>query len=267
MPPILIAQRSQAVVFIRRLDFVAAVVACTVMLAALAIIWVARLSLGRDVYVSVMGADSMPTAEWFKVALVLVSIGGGLTAYTTRGIQVAPWALRWWRPSISLGLAGGFFLLASQVTCTPGCPVPYGPQFTWPDFIHTTAAVLAFAFACWAMAQLSFAPGRRAMAALSLGSGVAVALIAGAGGIMSLARWETDLGSRFEFAATTIAILWLISVGWVNAAQNSPLPGFPTGMDVFRRRALARRSARRRGFGGARLTPLRVDARDRAAPQ
>jgi hypothetical protein len=236
-------------------------------LTALTIIWVARLSLGRDVYVSVMGAEGMPTAVWFQVALVLVSSGGGLIAFAARGIRVAPKVLRWWRPAVSLGLASGFFLLASQVTCTPGCPIPYGPSFTWPDFTHTTAAVLAFAFACWAMVQLTCAPGSRTMAALSLCCGVAVAVIAGAGGIMSLAGWETDLGSRFEFAATTIAILWLVSLGAVIATQTAPQRGFRPGTVSFRRPAPEPLSALRSEAVGATTTRRRADAGGLSAQQ
>lgn len=241
--------------------------ACLLVLTALAIIWTARLSLGRDVYVSVMGAEGMPTAAWFQAALVLISAGGGLVAFAARGIRVASRVLGWWRPSVSLGLASAFFLLASQVTCTPGCPIPYGPSFTWPDFTHTTAAVLAFAFACWAMVQLTCAPGRRMMAALSLCSGIAVAVIAGAGGIMSLAGWETDLGSRFEFAATTIAILWLVSLGVVIAGQTAPLRGLRPGTEPFRRHAPAPRSGLTREGAGATRSRPGADARGLSVPR
>lgn len=208
---------------VRRVDVALALIACVLVVGALVIIWAARFSIGRDVYVSVMGADGMPTEGWFQVALVLVSVGGALVAFTVRGIRIARPILRLWRPAMSLGWASGFFLLASQVTCTPGCPLPYGPLFTWPDFIHTTSAVLAFAFACWAMLQLTFAPGRRMLAVLSLSCGLAVALIAATGGIMSLVGWETGMGSRFEFAATTIAIGWLVSLGVTVAMPNAPL--------------------------------------------
>lgn len=262
-----IAQRDPAVVAVRQPDIVAAVAACVLVLVALTIIWVARLTIARDVYVSVMGATGMPTAGWFQVALVLVSAGGGLIAFAARGIRVSPPILRWWRPSVSLGVASAFFFLASQVTCTPGCPIPYGPSFTWPDFTHTTSAVLAFAFACWAMVQLTCAPGRRMMAALSLCSGIAVALIAGAGGIMSLANWEAGLGSRFEFAATTIAILWLVSLGVVIAVPHSPLPAWRPGTVPFRRRVPALRSMSTRGGRGATAPRRRAGAGGLSAPQ
>ncbi|MHA6693209.1 DUF998 domain-containing protein [Homoserinimonas sp. A520] len=248
-------RRDPSVAVARRLDSVAAAVGCALVLTALSIIWAARLSIGRDVYVSVMGATGMPTAGWFQFALVLVALGGGLIAFAARDIRVSPPVLRWWPPAVSLGLASFFFFLASQVTCTPGCPLPYGPEFTWPDFTHTTSAILAFALACWAMLQLTRVSGRRMMAALSLCCGVAVALIAGAGGLMSLANWEVGLGSRFEFAAATIAILWLVSLGVVIARPNSPLPAPGPGIVPFRRRVPVSPSASSRPDAGATVSP------------
>src|SRR6185312_4684314 len=44
--------------------------------AALTIIWIARLTIPRDLYVSELGATGMPTARAFQVALVLIVIGG-----------------------------------------------------------------------------------------------------------------------------------------------------------------------------------------------
>lgn len=249
------------------MEFAAAIAACACVLVALVIIWASRLVVGRDVYVSVMGAPGMPTAGWFEVALVLVSVGGALIAFSVRGIRVSAPVLRWWRPSVSLGVASGFFLLASQVTCTPGCPIPYGPSFTVPDFTHTTSAVIAFAFACWAMLQLTRVPGRRAMAAVSLCCGIAVALIAAAGGLMSLADWEVGLGSRFEFAATTIAVAWLVSLGVVIAAPNSPPRALRQRRPPSRRRAPAIRSTSNRESRAATASRRRGDAGGLAAPR
>lgn len=267
MHPFSADRRTPAVVVARRVDVAAAVLACALVLTALAIIWVARLSLGRDVYVSVMGAPGMPTAGWFEVALVLVSVGGSLIAFAARGIRVSPRVLGWWRPSVSLGIASGFFLVASQVTCTPGCPLPYGPEFTWPDFTHTTSAVLAFAFACWAMLQLTSAPGRKTMAVLSFCCGIAVAVIAGVGGIMSLVGLEDGTGSRFEFAATTIAVLWLVSLGVVIAAPNSPLTGLRPDREQPRRRGQALRRAPIRAASAAMPSRRRADAAGPALPR
>ena len=251
----------------RRLDLAAAWSACLLVLVALVIIWVARLSIGRDVYISVMGAPGMPTATWFQVALVLVAVSGGLVAFAARGIRVSPPILRLWRPAVSLACAGGFFLIASQVTCTPGCPLPYGPLFTWPDFTHTTSAVLAFALACWAMLQLSFAPGQRVMAAFSLGCGIAVALVAATGGIMSLAGWEIGLGSRFEFAAATIAIAWLVSLGVTIAMPRPPRLAWRPGRRPLRHPVAAPRPVSTRAVSGSRVRRRRADAEGPLVPQ
>ena len=48
---------------------------------------------------------------------------------------------------------------------------------------------------------------------------VLVALIAGAGGLMSLFHFHEVLGSRLEFVATTMAIGWLIVFGLVTAVR------------------------------------------------
>lgn len=182
-------------------------------LAALVIIWVARLEQDRDLYVSELGAAGQPTAHWFEGALLLIVAGGSLIAYAARGIRSRVPLLSVWAPAVSLWVGCGFFLIASQVTCTSGCPLPVGASFTWQDLIHTVVAVLAFAAACFGMLQVSFAVGYRSLARLSLGAGVAVALIAGAGGILSLARFQADFGSRLELAATTIALGWLLTLG------------------------------------------------------
>jgi hypothetical protein len=79
--------------------------------------------------------------------------------------------------------------------------------------------VLAFAAACFGMLQVSFAAGHRSLARFSLGAAVAVAVIAGAGGILSLARFQAEFGSRLELAATTIALGWLLTLGLVTALR------------------------------------------------
>jgi hypothetical protein len=188
-------------------------------LAALIIIWMARLSVSRDLYVSELGARSQPTARWFEAALLLIVLGGSLVAYAGRGIRSRLPILRAWTPAISLWIGCAFFLVASQVPCTTGCPLPMGASFDWEDFVHTLVAVLAFAAACWAMLQTSFARGHRALAGISLAGGIAVAIIAGTGGILSLAHFQADFGSRLELVATTIALGWLLVLGVVIASR------------------------------------------------
>jgi hypothetical protein len=182
---------------------------------ALAIIWLARLSVPRDLYVSELGAQGMSTAQAFQVALVLIVIGGVAIGWAGRAIRSRPRILSLWSPSMTLFTASALFLVASQVTCTPGCPVPYGPAFTWPDFVHTTAAVIAFAAACWTILQCAFAVGHRALRAFSLVASIAVAVIAGAGGLMSLLNWNANFGSRLELVATTIGLAWILVFGLV----------------------------------------------------
>jgi hypothetical protein len=184
-------------------------------LAALIIIWIARSTIPRDLYVSELGAIGMPTAKAFQVALVLIVIGGVAIGWVGRGIRSRPRILSLWRPSVSLFVSCGFFLIASQVTCTAGCPVPYGPLFTWPDFIHTTSAVIAFAAAVFTILQCAFAVGHRALRIFSLIAAISVAVIAGAGGLMSLLDFYATVGSRLEFVATTIGLAWIVVFGLV----------------------------------------------------
>lgn len=190
-----------------------ALAGCLAIVAALVIIWGARLSIPRSAYVSELGAAGEPTAPWFQAALLLVVVGGSAIAWAGRHIRSTASVLGRWTPSISLWIGCGFFLLASQVTCTAGCPLPVGDTFTWQDFTHTAAAVLAFAAACMAMIQASFAVGHPGLARMSLLTGFGVAVSAAVGGVLSLARVWTTVGGLLEFVATTFAIGWLVMFG------------------------------------------------------
>jgi hypothetical protein len=174
-----------------------------------------------DVYVSELGAVGMPTARVFKIVLLLIVVGGALIAVAGRGIRSRARILRWWTPSISLAVASAFFLVDSQVTCTYGCPLPVGATFTLQDFVHTLAAVLAFAAASWAILQCAFAVGHPALARFSLVAAIAVAAISLAGGLMSLLHFEAVLGSRLELVATTIGLAWVVVFGASLAAGSA----------------------------------------------
>ena len=212
----------------------AAVVGSALTAVALVLIWVARSRVDRPVYVSELGADGEPTAALFEAALLLVVAGGLLVAWAGRGLRAARAGrgtqpgrgtqagrgtraagrlLGAWTVSTSIAAASGLFLVASQVPCTAGCPLPVGSTFTVQDLVHTTSAVLAFAAACVAMLQASFVAGRGRLRVLSMTSGVSVALIAATGGLLSLLRVGTDVGGVLELVATTIAIGWLIVLG------------------------------------------------------
>lgn len=189
-------------------------------LAGLVVLLAARISIGtsRWVYVSEMGAPDLPTAGAFRIALLLVAAGGTLIAVGAWSVRVR--LLRAVRPAAAILLAAACFALASQVTCTAGCPLPVGRAFSWQDLIHTSAAVLGFTAACVAMLQLATAQAHPALARLSLGAGIAVALVAGTGGILSLLRVWLQLGGTLEFVATAIAVLWLAFVGLVLARED-----------------------------------------------
>lgn len=205
-------------------------------MASLVLIWGIRaVTLPRVMYVSEFGAEGEATAVWFETALLLLVGGAAVIAVVARRIRSWVPVLRAWPLTVSLLVACGFFLVASQVTCTAGCPLPVGATFTWQDFIHTLCAVLAFAAACWGMLQSSFVRENRLIARLSLVSAISVAVVAGTGGILSLARFGTDVGSWLELIATTIAIGWLVVVGLVLAARalREPDEAMPAGAVVI----------------------------------
>jgi len=193
-------------------------------LATLTIIWIARLGATRDLYVSELGADGEPTGAWFERALLLLAAGGFAIAWAGRRIRTRLPVLRWWAPSISLAAASALFLVASQVPCTSGCPVPrFGPDLSWQDLGHVTAATLAFAFAAWTMLQCAFAVGHRAIRRFSLVAAISVAVIAGVGGLMSVFDFYPWFGSRLEFVATTIGISWVAVYGVALALERRTL--------------------------------------------
>ena len=202
-----------------KFEFVAASGGCILVVAALAIIWAARLSVPRDLYVSELGAQGEPTAAWFQAALILIVMGGSTIAWVGRKVESRVRVLSAWTPAVSLWIVCALFLFASQVTCTAGCPLPYGDTFNPQDFLHTLAAVLAFAGACWAMLQSSFARNHRMLSVFSGATGILVAVIAATGGLFSLFRFQAAFGSRLEFVATTLAIAWLVVFGAVLAAR------------------------------------------------
>lgn len=207
------------------LDRVFAVAGTICVLASLTIIYVARLGVPRELYVSELGADGEPTAAWFERALLLLVAGGFLIAWAGRRIRSRVAVLRLWTPSATLAVASALFLVASQVTCTSGCPVPrFGPGLSWQDLGHVSAAVLAFAAAAWTMLQCAFAVGHRVIRRFSLIAALSVAIIAGIGGLMSVFEFYAWFGSRLEFVATTIGIAWVAVYGAALAFERRHVP-------------------------------------------
>lgn len=189
-------------------------VGTAIVAAALVLLWVIRFQVPRDLYVSALGATGMPTARAFEVFLLLIVVGGSLVAWAGRAVRSRPRVLAAWTPAVSIWIACGFFLVDSQVSCTYGCPVPVpGPSFTWQDFTHTGAAILAFAAAAWAILQCAFAEGHPALRRLSLACAVAVGAVSAGGGLMSLLDFYSWFGSRLELVATTVGLGWLVVFG------------------------------------------------------
>jgi hypothetical protein len=196
------------------LDVAASLTGAALIAVALFLIWVSRVQFGgTDVYVSELGATGASTARQFEVALLLVVAGGALVAFAGKDVRSRIRILAAWTPAISIWIACGFFLAASQVTCRAGCPLPTLSPFDWQDLAHVTCAVLAFVAACLAMLQTAFAVNHRHLARFSLTIAISVAVISGLGGILSLARFDTALGGYSEFTATTLAIAWVVVYG------------------------------------------------------
>ncbi|GHH38729.1 DUF998 domain-containing protein [Lentzea cavernae] len=194
---------------------------------SLVIIWAAKAGVDRTIYVSGLGADGEPTAGAFEVALLLLVAGGYAVAWALRAAALG--AAGRWTPSLSVVISSSLFLVASQVPCTYGCPVPLGDTFTWQDLTHVVSAVAGFSFAALAMVQVSVADTHPALRRLSRACGVLVAVIAAAGGVSCLLDVRTDIGSLLEFAATTVGMGWLAVIG----AAVTFLPARPeSGEDV-----------------------------------
>jgi hypothetical protein len=179
---------------------------------SLVIVWAARASVDRTLYVSGLGADGEPTAGRFEFALLLLVAGGYSVAWAMRAAGLGASASGRWTPALSVAISSSLFLVASQVPCTYGCPVPLGDTFTWQDLTHVVSAVAAFSFAALAMVQVS-ADTHPVLRRLSRTCGVLVAVIAAAGGLSCLLDVHTDIGSLLEFVATTVGMGWLVVIG------------------------------------------------------
>ena len=176
---------------------------------AIVLIWAARSTVDRAVYVSEMGAPGQPTEAAFRVALIMVALAGvliGLFGPRARSDRRVPGL------GGVLGAGGVCFAVAAFVPCTPGCPAPGTSAFTVQDLVHISAAISGFALACVAMALVSVFDVSR-FGLFSLTTGGTIAVVAGSGGLLSLTRTATTFGALCEFAATTLGLLWLLALG------------------------------------------------------
>ena len=202
-----------------RADRIVAGLAVAGLVAGGLIIAAQRARTTQFVYVSGLGAQGSQTAEWFRWGFVCVVAGLAGVAWTLRDVHSRGSLLDLWRPALSLVVATGCFLVASQVNCSAGCPLAFTPAAAARDAVHIVAAVLGFAAGAWAMLQLATATDRW-LARISALSGVLVAVIAGAGGLLSLFGANTDLGSTLEYIATGIGLAWLVTVTVVHVRQG-----------------------------------------------
>lgn len=189
----------------------------------LVLIWVARLSATRFLYVSELGAAGEPTAEVFRWAMTAIAVGAAVTAIAMPARSLSPRGrvLAALPPAAVLLTAAAAFGVASQVTCTRYCPLPVGSAFTWQDLVHTVCAVIGFAGAAWVMLQVSSDRRMRRLARFSLVCALAVAVIAAAGGILSLMRFGTEVGGLLELVATTVALTWLVGLSALLALETA----------------------------------------------
>lgn len=212
-------------------------VAAALAAVGLILIWVARLSADRYLYVSELGAAGEPTAVVFRWAMTAVAVGAAITALAMPAGALTPRGrvLRAVPPAVVLLVAAAAFGLASQVTCTRYCPLPVGPGFTWQDLVHTSAAVIGFAGASWVMLQVASDARLKRLARFSLVAALAVALIAATGGILSLLQFGTEVGGLLELVATTVALAWLVGLSLFLAIETASPPPRATEPEVERR--------------------------------
>lgn len=200
-------------------DVVVAALAVASLVAGAIVIGVARVELGQYLYISELGALTMPTAGLFQVGFVLVAGGILLVGVVVRDVRTRLPVLRRWAPAASLVAAGGLFLVAAAVPCSLGCPSLLTDAAQWRDWVHIVAAVLAFAAGCVAMLQFATASDRW-VARLSTAAGISVGVIAATGGIISLARGNTDIGSTLEYVAAGLGVVWMLAMVVVHSAPS-----------------------------------------------
>ncbi|MEZ0492206.1 DUF998 domain-containing protein [Kineococcus sp. TBRC 1896] len=195
-------------------------------LSALAVIWGLRSSTGADVYVSQLGAEGQGTAPAFNGALLLLAAGGLLVARGCRDHRNRVALLGAWSVTTTLTTASAAFAVASQVTCTAGCPVPLTPGAGLQDLIHVVVAVVGFGAAAWAMLQVCCSAVPRGVRLASGAAALAVASVAAAGGLLSVFGVATDVGALLEFSAMTVAVLWLAGyASWTSLSGPVDGPG------------------------------------------
>lgn len=217
-------------------DVVVAALAALCLCAGAAVIGWVRVDLDRYRYISELGAQGMPNAAVFQVGFVLVISGILLVAVVLRDVTTRLPLLRRATPAAALVAAAGLFLVAAAVPCSDGCPSLLTDAAQWRDWVHIVAAVLAFVAGCLAMLQFATARDRW-VARLSTAGGLAVGLIAATGGIISLMRGNTDVGSTLEYIAAGIGVVWMLAMALVHVLPGAVGAGPSTRSAPYGREA------------------------------
>ena len=182
------------------------------------LIWVCRLWEPGVQYVSQLGATAMPTAPLFNLALLLLAIAAVLVdrALVARGGgYVVGWPV-----ATTLLFCGLCFGVASVVTCSPGCPIPFTPAALPQDLVHITFAVVGFVLAIVAMGQVAAVRRRPWMRTASVVTLITVGVTSFTGAVIALFRGDTVFGGNLEFTAATVAIAWFGVFGLQVAADE-----------------------------------------------
>lgn len=201
-------------------ELVVALLAVATLVAGAALIGRARAMVDRYLYISELGAQSMLSAPLFQVGFCLVVVGILLVAVVVRDQRTTLPLLRRWAPAASLVVAAALFAVAAAVPCSPGCPSLLADGAEWRDLVHIAAAVLAFVAGCIAMLQFATASDRW-VARLSTVGGLVVGVVAAIGGIISLARGNTDVGSTLEYVAAGLGVVWMLAMVFVHAIPHA----------------------------------------------
>lgn len=176
------------------------------------LIWICRLWDPSVHYVSQLGSTGAPTAPVFNLALFLLAFAAVVVdraMVAGRSRYVVGWPV-----ATTLLLCGLCFGVASAVTCSPGCPVPFTPGALPQDLVHICFAVLGFVLALIAMGQVAAIRARPWMRATSAATLIAVAVTSFTGAMIALGRADTVLGGNLEFTAATLAIVWFGVLGF-----------------------------------------------------
>ncbi|MCM3613088.1 DUF998 domain-containing protein [Microbacterium enclense] len=182
------------------------------------LIWVCRAGDPSVHYVSQLGATGMPTAPLFNFALLLLAVAAVLVeraAFARGDGYVAGWPV-----ASTLLACGACFGVASVITCSPGCPVPFTSGALPQDLVHISFAVTGFVLAIVAMGQVAALRRRRWMRAASVVTLIAVGATSFTGAMIALFRGDTVLGGNLEFTAATLAITWFGVFGLQVAADH-----------------------------------------------